>query len=294
MLPPASAVMNNCFASGYARLPILFHHCRIEASSELGRVVVTAHAHPRFVPRHVVDAVRDGLTDRVAGKIVNQRLLGRASRLPLRPAFLKSPTNSFFLGVDGDYRLLPPQERRSGRVDARTVHCGRDATHPRGSYAPTASCSPVRGADGRTVVELTRHPSFESVDASFARLLHVHRSGDMGSPRVSGSTNCSSAAFTPGSSSRYRVVLLRRGAPGSWLRLHSTSRRPLRIVTRPMPVAAETTESPRSRWTSIQLRPTDDVHAVENWGDDGELRHDGASNLVSLHSRRRSHPLAVG
>src|SRR5258708_40028807 len=29
LLPPESAVMSNLFASGYARFPINFHHCRM-------------------------------------------------------------------------------------------------------------------------------------------------------------------------------------------------------------------------------------------------------------------------
>ena len=33
---------------------------------------------------------------------------------------------------------------------------------------------------------------------SFARLLHVHRSGDVGSPRVTGCTKASNAAVRPG------------------------------------------------------------------------------------------------
>ena len=37
-----------------------------------------------------------------------------------------------------------------------------------------------------------------SAPASFARLLHVQRSGEVGSPRVSGSTSASSAAWMPG------------------------------------------------------------------------------------------------
>ncbi len=44
-------------------------------------------------------------------------------------------------------------------------------------------------------MELTVQPLFDSAPASFALLLHVQRNGDVGSPRASGSTNCSSASL---------------------------------------------------------------------------------------------------
>lgn len=81
--------------------------------------------------------------------------------------------------------------------------------------------------------------------ASFALLLHVHRNGEVGSPRVTGSTSASNAARRPGCASSIagRPAPARRrrpaGAPPS-----ANSRRPLRIVVRDKPVADETTASP--------------------------------------------------
>ena len=59
--------------------------------------MVGTHVHPARVRRHVIDPVGNGLARAVAGEIMpagGRRLtLGRHSR----PAFLNSPTSSFFL-----------------------------------------------------------------------------------------------------------------------------------------------------------------------------------------------------
>jgi hypothetical protein len=47
-------------------------------------------------------------------------------------------------------------------------------------------------------LELTRQPSAANAAVNCARLLHVHRNGEVASPRVSGSTRRSNAAVTPG------------------------------------------------------------------------------------------------
>ena len=95
-----------------------------------------------------------------------------------------------------------------------------------------------------TVVELMGQPAAVNAAASFARLLHVHRKGDVGSPRVSGSTSASRA-------SRQSACHRRFGRPAPGRRMRPTggppranSRRPLRTVTRAKPVAADTMASP--------------------------------------------------
>ena len=69
------------------------------------RVVVAADADPGFVARHVVDAVRNRLADRVAGKVVDAHPLGLAGRLPLAPAILEIADQFLLLRVDRDHRL---------------------------------------------------------------------------------------------------------------------------------------------------------------------------------------------
>ena len=96
-----------------------------------------------------------------------------------------------------------------------------------------------------TVVELTFQPVLDSAAASFARLLHVQRNGDSGSPRVTGSTSFSSACLMAG----WDCSMPGRPAPGWRIRPRSatpdsSSLRPLRIVGRDKPVASETRASP--------------------------------------------------
>ena len=96
-----------------------------------------------------------------------------------------------------------------------------------------------------TVVELTSQPCVVNAPVSLARLLHVHRNGDIGSPRVSGSTNASNAAVRPG----WVSPMLGRPAPARRIRVvgatpAASSRRPVRIVSRASPVAADTSASP--------------------------------------------------
>jgi hypothetical protein len=90
-------------------------------------------------------------------------------------------------------------------------------------------------------VALTGQPCVVNAPASFAALLHVHRKGDIGSPRVSGSTSRSKASVTPGCV----CSMPGRPAPGRRIRLAvvtpaANSIRPARIVVRDNPVAADT------------------------------------------------------
>ena len=65
---------------------------------------------------------------------------------------------------------------------------------------------PKRCSRRPTVVEFTCHPCSASAAGSFAGLLHVHRSGDVGCPRVSGSTSASRAATHPALPGRFPDV----------------------------------------------------------------------------------------
>jgi len=110
---------------------------------------------------------------------------------------------------------------------------------------PKASRYPRLCSRWPTVVALTRHPWAVNAAASFALLLHVQRNGDVGSPRVTGSTSASRAARSPGCtvSMAGRPAPDRRRRPAGgppW----ANWRRSLRIVLRYKPVADETTASP--------------------------------------------------
>ena len=95
-----------------------------------------------------------------------------------------------------------------------------------------------------TVVALTGHPCAARSAAQFRGALDVHRSGDIGSPRVSGSTRTSNASVIPW------LRVLDAGAPRPGL-ADASGRHALRqfgaasrIVWRASPVADETIASP--------------------------------------------------
>jgi len=64
---------------------------------ESGGVVVDAHAHLALVGGEVIDAVGDGASEFLDEEIMDAHSLEVALGRHLRPAFLKSPTSSFFL-----------------------------------------------------------------------------------------------------------------------------------------------------------------------------------------------------
>ena len=64
---------------------------------EFCRIVIDAHAYPALVASDVVDPVRNGFAELLVDEIMDANTLGFAERIPFRPAFLKSPTSSFFL-----------------------------------------------------------------------------------------------------------------------------------------------------------------------------------------------------
>src|SRR5450432_1813680 len=84
-----------------------------------------------------------------------------------------------------------------------------------------------------------------SADSTYV-LLHVHRSADSGSPRVTGSTSFSSAGHTSGCATSYgRFPGLRRTLTTSAGRAPArASSRPLRTVLIAMPVARATAATP--------------------------------------------------
>jgi len=102
---------------------------------ERRRVVIAPHAHPRFVACHIVDPVRDGLADRVPGKVVHAHRLRRPGRLPFLARILEIADQFLLLRIDRDDRLLAPQQRRRRRVDVLEL---RVATRMRGPLAPFA------------------------------------------------------------------------------------------------------------------------------------------------------------
>src|SRR3954462_12345022 len=116
-----------------------------------------------------------------------------------RPAFLKSPTSSFFL-VSTETTGSPAASARVTCALMKANCASRSGCRPPSRVLALAcrlkprSCSNVP-----TRVRLTRWPWACSSAASRRRLLQVQRSGASGSPRAVGSTKASRAGLSCGS-----------------------------------------------------------------------------------------------
>ena len=115
------------------------------------------------------------------------------------PPFLKLPTNSFFF-VSTEITGMP----RSMQFWAFALMCSNCASRS-GCCVPSTDLFgawrlyPCSRSSLATVLSLIRIPCCaNSSAASTCVLLHVQRSGDSGSPRVTGSTSFSSAGHTSG------------------------------------------------------------------------------------------------
>ena len=167
-----------------------------------------------------------------------------------RPPFLKVADQFLLLGVHRDHRLAALLEAIDHRVDVLELGI---AIRMRSAFLGLAIAL-------QAVPALLEHrpdrpaptgcPAPVSVCARFVVLLHVQRSGDIGSPRVLGSINRSSACTNPGSVSVSRLrpppSLRSRaatGARGCFLRTASSTS-PLRMVLRDIPVALLTALTP--------------------------------------------------
>src|SRR5680860_407725 len=163
------------------------------------------------------------------------------------PLFLYSPTSSFFF--ESTLTTGCPAARCSRTRSCRYRNCSSRSGCWRPSRVLLFACRlyPACRSSRRTICSLTVWPCSRSAAASVRRDLQVHRSGDLGSPRVSGSTSLSSAETRPGSccSARLRPPPGLRdrvgatGVPGS-----SISPRPRRTVSGDTPTAVATSLTP--------------------------------------------------
>src|SRR6185312_12452117 len=164
-----------------------------------------------------------------------------------RPPFLKLPTNSFFF-VSTEI-VGTPCTTQSVAVLLMCSNCAFRS----GCCVPSTdllgawrlySCARSNLA---TVLSLIRMPYSANIsEDSTCVLLHVHRSGDSGSPRVTGSTSFSSAGHTSGCSTSYGLlpVLCRTLTTSSGRAPARTSSRPFLTVLMPMLVARATAATP--------------------------------------------------
>ncbi len=165
---------------------------------ERRRVVIGADADPAGVRRHVVDS---GIALAAwPGKSCVLTLTGCPAGCHSCPAFLQSPISSFFL-----LSTLITGSPASLWSRARSLR-QRNWASLSGCWAPSTvlalACrlKPSSRSRPATVSAETRCPWRVSSADSFRVDFVVQRSGDIGSPRSSGSTSASSAGRSPESS----------------------------------------------------------------------------------------------
>ncbi len=167
--------------------------------------------------------------------------------------------SAFFICVHGDHGLVGRLGRgRAGRnvlelgiaVGMRGPACHHLAGRLEAEAGRVQQAAHGGGTDG--VACCCR------AAANCGQLLHVHRNGDSGSPRVVGSTKASNAAASVGSS----AVKALRPPPGRRCRPAGGNRagwvksaRPRRIVARSSPVTSATTAIPPRPSASPRRRP---------------------------------------
>src|SRR5262249_42355764 len=82
--------------TGEAQHAHLFPPATDAGSGEIGRVVVDAHTHPALVVRDIIHPIGNRLPSFLSRKSWTRTWSGSPWGRHSRPAFLKSPTNSFF------------------------------------------------------------------------------------------------------------------------------------------------------------------------------------------------------
>ena len=152
--------------------------------------MVDADAHPADVAGDIVDAIGRRPAEFGDDKIMHANFLGRALRPPFASGVLEVADQFLLLGIDRYRRLTRRKRFFHPIVDVAELRIAigmvRSFTGLAvGLQSGNRACAGVRRpACGRSVWPMSRR-----LWLSLRRLLHVHSSGDCGSPRVSGSTS---------------------------------------------------------------------------------------------------------
>jgi len=84
---------------------------------ELGGVVVDTHADPPLIVEEIINAIGNDLAKGWVEKIMSRSGTTTSRRSPLFAGISKIPNKFLFLGVDGDRRLVAPQETTYAGAD---------------------------------------------------------------------------------------------------------------------------------------------------------------------------------
>src|ERR1017187_1521751 len=240
---------------------------------ECSRVMVRAHVHESGVARQVVDAIRISAGNIGRRKVVpvyfNRLLCGK----PLLAAIIVVSEQFLLLGVHRYYR----HPRRQG-----SLHRGVDMTELRIAVGMIRTFLRLPIALQTVVLIAQKLCHFLMTDRMLLSCqlssqspgaLQIHRRGDSGSPRVSGSIRRSNETSSLGSRSTmfFRPAPDRRTRPGIAFP-SAISRIPLTMAFRETPLARrilETPPYPKARASlaaiSRRLRSSRSSHTLENF-----------------------------
>jgi hypothetical protein len=178
---------------------------------------------------------------------VNVYQIGLALRLPLAATVLEVADQLFLLRVDGDHGHTAPYAILRLGVDVLELRVAIRMLHSLDGLVRRLKAVPCSRSSLATVLSHSEIPCCASISAdSVCVLLQVHRNGDSGSPRVTGSISCSNAGHTSGCAASYgRAPALRRTLTTSeGFAPARTSSRPLRTVLIANFVARDTAITP--------------------------------------------------
>ncbi len=209
--------------------------------------MVGADVHPPGVGRHVIDPIRHGLALGLDQEVMPRTRAVLACRPPFPAgAVAELPDQLLFLASTLTTGSPVPWMISGLLVDVtELVRPGTGCCLPSRVLALPCRLNPSARRRSATVSALTWCPWRVSSAARTRSDLRVHRSGEHGSPRTSGSTRASSAGRSPGSRSAARL----RPPPARRARLSgsspaSSSATPRETVPSRIPAASAATRMP--------------------------------------------------
>src|SRR5918993_1461896 len=225
--------------------------------------MVNPDTHPAGIAPHVVDAVGDRLAQLGVGEVVHVDPFRLARRLPFDPGVGELADQFLFFGVHADDRLPGGQVGGGLVVDVTKLGITVGVLGAFQGLAGPLQRVPLSAQQPRH----GRAADAVSASASWRVDLVVHRSGDSGSPRVTGSTSASKAASRPGSASASGLG----PAPGARTRpvgsgSESSSAMPRRTLGRVLPASSATRVTPP--WPRTRANPPNSSRRCRSvrWG----------------------------
>ena len=163
---------------------------------EGGGVVVDADADPSLIGGQIVNSIRYGAAEFLDQEVVHAHFFRFALLSPFATGVLEIADQFLLLRIDGNDRLIFAIAVLTAWL--MTPNCASRSGLSAPSRVLLLACrlNFCFFSNSPTTVWLILCPSLRSSPAKRRRLLHVQRSGDIGSPRASGSTSRSDRRAT--------------------------------------------------------------------------------------------------